>query len=265
MKLRRAALSPDGGLLPHERLNQRFWDEYSGRYAPLVEDRWRCPDPLWGLFGVPEAEAQLLPPVLTDRETIELGCGTAYVSAWLARRGARPTGVDLCAAQLDAAEALQRRHAVHFPLLQASAEAVPLPDASFDLAITEYGASLWCDPERWLPEAARLLRPGGVLISITFSMILSLCLTEQGSAPSGDRLVRPARGLRTVPDSTTTGVEFHRTHAEWVRLLGVAGFSLQRLVELYPSESAHNPWDFVTVPWARQWPADEAFVARRNP
>ena len=47
---------------------------------------------------------------------------------------------------------------IRFPLIHADAERVPLQDSSFDLAISEYGAALWCDPYRWIPEAARILR-----------------------------------------------------------------------------------------------------------
>ena len=89
-------------------------------------------------------------------DVIELGCGTAYWSAWLARRGARPVGVDITPEQLATARELQAEHGLEFPLVEASAEAVPLPDASFDLAFSEYGASLWCEPAR----VARPRRPG---------------------------------------------------------------------------------------------------------
>jgi SAM-dependent methyltransferase len=126
----------------------------SGRQAAYVSPPALSTEPSWGIWGVPESEAQILPEV-AGLDTIELGCGTAYVSAWLARRGARPVGVDITPAQLETARALQREHGLDFPLLEASAEAVPLPDASFDLAISEYGAALWCDPYRWIP-AARL-------------------------------------------------------------------------------------------------------------
>ena len=74
-------------------------------------------------------------------DTIELGCGTAYISAWLARRGARPVGIDITPAQLETARRMQGEFGLDFPLLEASAEDVPLPDESFDLAISEYGAS----------------------------------------------------------------------------------------------------------------------------
>src|SRR5213596_3043283 len=92
-------------------------------------------------------------------DVVELGCGTAYLSAWLAKRGARPVGVDPTPAQLATARRMMDETGILFPLVEAPAEAVPLPDASFDLAISEYGASLWADPARWLPEAARLPRP----------------------------------------------------------------------------------------------------------
>src|SRR5580698_3298761 len=75
--------------------------------------------------------------------------GPGYVSAWLARRGARPVGLDNSAAQLATARQLQDRFGLRFPLIHASAEQVPLADGSFDLAISEYGASIWCDPYRW--------------------------------------------------------------------------------------------------------------------
>jgi ubiquinone/menaquinone biosynthesis C-methylase UbiE len=79
----------------------------------------------------------------------------------LARRGARPVGVDITPAQLDTAARCQQRFGPVFPLIEANAEDVPLRGSSFDLVVSEYGASVWCDPERWIAEAARLLRPAG--------------------------------------------------------------------------------------------------------
>ena len=58
---------------------------------------------------------------------------------------------------------LQAEFGIEFPLHLGNAEATPFPDASFDFAISEYGAAIWCDPYKWIPEAARLLRPGGRL------------------------------------------------------------------------------------------------------
>ena len=60
-------------------------------------------------------------------DVIELGCGTAYFAAWLARQGARPVGVDVTPAQLDTARRMQEETGLTFPLIEANAEDVPLP------------------------------------------------------------------------------------------------------------------------------------------
>ena len=144
--------------MSHQEVNRQLWDSTADRWVESAEVDWASPDPAWGMWRVPEAEVQALPD-LDGLDAIELGCGTAYFSAWLARRGARPGGVDQSKRQLATARAMQRQHGIEFPLIEADAEDVPLPDASFDLALSEYGASLWCEPARWIAEAARLLRP----------------------------------------------------------------------------------------------------------
>jgi ubiquinone/menaquinone biosynthesis C-methylase UbiE len=94
-------------------------------------------------------------------DAIELGCGTAYVSAWLMRRGARVIGLDNSSNQLATARLLQKEFSLSFPLVHADAERPPFADASFDFVISQYGAATWCDPFRWIPEASRILRGGG--------------------------------------------------------------------------------------------------------
>src|SRR6266567_9136576 len=84
--------------------------------------------------------------------------------AWLAKRGARPVGVDITPVQLETARRMMRETGIEFPLIEADAAETGLPDSSFDLVLSEYGASIWVDPYRWIPEASRLVRPGGRLI-----------------------------------------------------------------------------------------------------
>jgi SAM-dependent methyltransferase len=117
---------------------QAFWDSLTGaegefaRQGEYGRAMWAA-DPNWGDWNIPEAELGLLPDV-AGMDTIELGCGTAYFSGWLARSGARPVGVDASERQLSLARALQAEHGADFPLVHADAERVPYPDASFDLA-----------------------------------------------------------------------------------------------------------------------------------
>jgi len=130
----------------HVARNQKVWDQWAVDYEESGRRRWAQNDPSWGVWSVPDSQLHVLPDRVADLDVIELGCGTGYVSAWLARRGARPVGIDNSERQLDTARTLQREHRLEFPLLHGDAENVPLPDASFDLAISEYGASIWCDP-----------------------------------------------------------------------------------------------------------------------
>src|ERR671913_179427 len=86
---------------------------------------WEATEPTWGIWDLPETELRLLPDDLAGMDTIELGCGTGYVSAWLARRGARPVGIDNSAKQLETADRLQEEHGIVFPLVHGNAERVP--------------------------------------------------------------------------------------------------------------------------------------------
>jgi len=70
----------------HVARNRAYWDEQAADYVQSGERNWAAEEPSWGIWGIPESVAHLLPESLADRDAIELGCGTAYVSAWLARR-----------------------------------------------------------------------------------------------------------------------------------------------------------------------------------
>jgi SAM-dependent methyltransferase len=129
--------------------------------------------------------------------------------------------VDVSARQLAVAHRLQGEFGLRFPLVQADAERVPLGAGCAGLVISEYGASVWCDPYRWIPQAARLLRPGGRLVFMAQSTLARLCMPEEG--PATDRLVRDLFGLHRVVRRGTSGSEyqlFALPHGEWIRLLG---------------------------------------------
>jgi SAM-dependent methyltransferase len=253
----------DGGL-EHVAANAAFWEARREDQLRLAGEQWAATEPSWGIFGVPESVARLLPADVAGQDIVELGCGTAYVSAWLARAGARPVGVDPTPGQLRIARECQVEFGLRFPLVRAAGETVPLRDASFDLVISEYGAAIWADPYRWVPEAARLLRPGGQLIFLGNSSLLMLCVPDDDTLPAADRLVRDQFGMHRFmwPDDPT--VEFHLGHGDWIRLLRANGFEIEDLVELWPSPDATTNFGFVTAEWARRWPAEEAWKARRR-
>jgi SAM-dependent methyltransferase len=252
------------GLSEDALANREDWTKANAEYTDAKASAdWAKEEIDWGMWGAPERELGILGDV-AGLDVVELGCGTAYFSAWLARRGARPVGVDVTPAQLATARRCQQQTGLDFPLLEADAVATGLPDASFDLALSEYGASIWCDPYRWVPEAHRLLRPGGRLVFLRNSTLVILCSPDTDD-PAGTTLQRPQRGMHRFqwPDS---GVEFHLGHGDWVRLLREAGFEVLDLVEIFARKDAetHPYYGYVTADWARQWPAEEIWVARKR-
>lgn len=243
--------------------NRELWTETNAEYTDEQAVRaWHAEEITWGMFGVPETEVGVLGDV-DGLDVVELGCGTAYFSSWLARRGARPVGVDVTPAQLETARRMQADTGVEFPLIEANAEDVPLPDAGFDLALSEYGASIWCDPFIWIPEAHRLLRPGGRLVFLCNSVLAMLCALDDEDATS-DRLQRAQRGMHKIEWSDGS-VDFHLGHGEMFELLRGTGFDIERLIELYAPDGAqtHEYYSHVTADWARSWPPEEIWAARK--
>jgi SAM-dependent methyltransferase len=246
--------------------NVESWTRANAEYTDRrARDHWASPEITYGIFGIRESEVGVLGDV-DGLDVVELGCGTAYFSAWLARRGARPVGIDPTPAQLETARRMQAETGLEFPLIEGVAEEVPLADASFDLAVSEYGASIWADPFKWIPEAARLLRPGGRLVFLRNSTLVILCMPDVGVAQ--EQLQRPQFGMHRFewPEEEGGGVEFHLAHGAWIDLLREHGFEVERLIELQAPEDAEDPgyYTFVTAEWARRWPSEEIWVARKH-
>lgn len=249
----------------HVRINREVWDGYAAEYATWAGRNWAKPEIDWGIWNVPEAEVGLLPADgVAGLDVIELGCGTGYVSAWLARRGARPVGIDNSPRQLETARACQAEFGPEFPLVLGNAETLPFPDASFDFAISEYGACLWADPHRWVPEAARVLRPGGRLAFLTNSLLSYLTIPFVAGTAT-ETLQRPQFGMGRIRWGGDSGVEFHLSHGAWIDLLHGSGFQVERLVELRApaGDPADQRFEIASRAWARQWPSEEAWIAVR--
>jgi SAM-dependent methyltransferase len=242
--------------------NIEIWTEDDDYLVESGRRAWANDEPSWGIWPVPERDVGVLPDV-AGKDVIELGCGTAYWSAWLARRGARVVGVDPTPAQLARARRFQTEFGLNFPLVESAAEDVPLDDSSFDLAFSEYGASIWADPYRWIPEASRLLRPGGQLLFLCNSTLVVLC-SPDNEDPATESLERPQFGMHRFDQ--WEGVEFHLAHGDWIRLLRANELEVEDLIELQapPDAQTHPHYGFVSAEWGRRWPAEEIWLARKR-
>lgn len=242
--------------------NRAAWERWAPGFAARARDDWKR-ELCWGLWSTPEAALRLLDSVAPNMDVVELGAGTAAISAALARRDLRPVAVDFSRHQLEIAHGLQNELGPSFPLAHANVEQIPFDLDSFDLAISEYGASLWCDPRRWLPEAHRLLRPDGRLIFFVNSMMLMACTPPDGGV-ADTRLVRPCFGGRRVEFEEDGTVEFHLSHGSWIRMLRATGFDVEDLIEVRPQPKATPRYEFASLGWARNWPSEEIWVARKR-
>jgi SAM-dependent methyltransferase len=249
----------------HVRQNREAWDRYAQRYVEPGHQNWSTTEVTWGIWDSPERALRLLPDDVSGHDVVELGCGTAYVSAWLARRGARPVGIDNSPEQLRTARRFQEEFGLEFPLHLGNAETTPFEDGQFDGAVSEYGAALWADPYAWIPEAHRILKPGAWLMFLTNSALITMCFPEKEDEPAGTTLLRPYFGMHRQTWEGDDSVEFHLPHGEWIRLLRANGFDVLDLIELQAPEGAPDPmFDYATTKWAHKWPAEEIWVARKR-
>src|SRR5882672_11157210 len=148
----------------HVRQNRSYWDGESAQYQSDHSVDLTNRALAWGVWRIPEEQLGALGP-LDGKRVLELGCGGGQFSAALATQGVAVVGLDVSGAQLTHA----RANAPRLPLVHASAEDTPFADASFDVVFCDHGAMNFCDPDRTLPEVARLLRPRGRLAFATSS------------------------------------------------------------------------------------------------
>jgi SAM-dependent methyltransferase len=187
--------------------NRDVWNQLASVYAESGRRNW-AGEPSWGVWGLPESEVGMLTGV-AGKDVLEDGCGTAYVSAWIARSGGRPIGIDNSPAQLATARRFQIEHDLDFPLVHTIAERLPFADGSFDVVISEYGAAIWSDPYRWVPEASRVLRPGGELVFLGNSTLLMMCVPDYEGTSADRTLQRDHFGMHRFEWPDGDEVEFH--------------------------------------------------------
>lgn len=246
----------------HVARNRALWDRWSPEWIDAGRRAWAQDAITWGMWEIPEADVRAVPAV-GARDVVELGCGTGYWAAWLARRGARVIGLDSSARQLATARMLQREFGLHFPLVHGDAEQAPFRAERFDVVVSEYGAAVWCDPYRWIPEAARLLRPGGELVFLRDGVLRSLCAPDSDD-PADTALQRPYFGLHRLEWTDDGSVNFSLGVGPLIRLFRTSGFEIVDCVELQAPAGATTRYRYVTPDWAHRWPSEEIWRVRKS-
>lgn len=246
------------------RASRAWWDAdavaYQAEHGGFLGDA----DFVWCPEGLREAQARLLGEV-AGRRVLEVGCGAAACSRWLAAAGAYPVALDLSAGMLAQARAGARRTGVSVPLVQGDAEALPFADGSFDIAATAFGAVPFvAEPLLVMREVYRVLRPGGRWVFAVTHPMRWMFLDDPGERglvvvhSYFDRTPYVEYDEQGVPSY----VEHHRTLGDRVRDLVAAGFVLADVVE--PEWQAGDAvWGQWSPLRGRLFPGTAIFVADR--
>jgi SAM-dependent methyltransferase len=246
----------------HVSINREVWDADAANWAATGRRLWSVEAPEWGNWGNPDESLNLLPSDMTHLDAVELGCGTGYVSGWMARRGARVMAIDVSAAQLATARQLATEHGADIAFIEGNAEATGLPDSSFDFAISEYGAAIWCPPDSWLREAWRLLRPGGQLVFLGNHPLALICSPTDGS-PCDWALHRSYKGMWgadwTEVEYDPSGICFNLTISAWMDLFATIGFSISKYQEVFAPEWATGTRGAIPAEWAKTYPVEQVW------
>jgi SAM-dependent methyltransferase len=247
----------------HATRNEQMWDaqsdSYQERHGPQLD---KSGGDAWGLWQVSEDSLGVLGDV-ADKDVLEFGCGAAQWSIALHGRGARVVGVDVSGRQLEHARELMRAAGVDFPLVHANAEETPFDDASFDIVFCDHGAMTFADPMRTVPEAARVLRDGGLFAFCMPTPMLDCAWGPSDEHPS-ERLVVDYWSLHAMHFDDEPTV-FQVPYGTWIRLFRENGLSVEDLIELRPEADALSSYrSEVDREWARRWPMEHIWRVRKG-
>ena len=169
-----------------------------------------------------------LPPRGDGARAIDVGCGTGHHLGLLRGRGFEVSGIDASAPML----ARARKEHPDLDLRSADVEALPYPDAHFDLALSVEVLRYLARPEAALREIARVLRPGGLGL-VTAAPLLNLngyflvnrlaaALPLPGLTRLKQYFVMPRGLARSLAQAGFTNVEVHGVYLgpiNWIERL----------------------------------------------
>jgi ubiquinone/menaquinone biosynthesis C-methylase UbiE len=168
--------------------------------------------------GGPHLDAMLERARLAGGERVlDLGCGPGHTALAFAARGCRVVGVDLSEAMLAKARELARARGLEGARFErADVEALPFPDGSFDVVASRFSAHHYPDPRAALREAARVLRPGGMLLLVD---------SVAPDDPTADTFLN---AIEVVRDPSH--VRDHDVR-EWIEMATSAGLDAERVAD----------------------------------
>jgi ubiquinone/menaquinone biosynthesis C-methylase UbiE/ADP-ribose pyrophosphatase YjhB (NUDIX family) len=245
--------------------NKAGWDAISAEYQREFFGE-RYGERLMWSRRASEDHLHVLDEVRGKRALV-LGCGGGQDVVALAKMGAIAIGVDYSPKQI----AYAKQHAASLGVENSSfvegtiEDLTRFDDESFDLAVSIYTLDFVERVDAVIAEAARVLRPGGVL---AVAMKHPFDVVVDGGQPY--RIVRSYwSDHRDQPwnwkDGTSTLLRnYVRTMSRWFELLTSAGFALERLIEPKEDELERGPDDELDNTWLGLMPDTLIMKARKR-
>lgn len=135
-------------------------DPYA-KFKAAQREAWALFAPMETFTTMPAAKLVKFAQVAEGQRVLDAACGTGVVAVTAARRGAKVSGLDLSPALLERARRNATVAAVDIDFVEGDAEALPYPDASFDVVLSQYGHIFAPRPAVAVQEMLRVLKAGG--------------------------------------------------------------------------------------------------------
>lgn len=245
--------------------SRAWWDADADAYQAEHGEFLGIDDFVWCPEGLREQDACLLGDV-AGRRVLEVGCGAASCSRWLAGNGALPVGVDLSSGMLRHARVGNRSSGTVVPLVQADAERLPLTSGSFDLACSAFGAVPFAaDLGAILREVRRVLCTGGRWVFAVTHPMRWIFPDDPGPAglTAAQSYFDRTPYLEVDVGGHATYVEHHRTLGDFVRGIAAAGLVLDDVVEPEWPESLEATWGQWSPLRGRLFPGTAIFCSHK--
>jgi ubiquinone/menaquinone biosynthesis C-methylase UbiE len=174
----------------------------------------------------------LLAPPGTQRDVLDVGCGTGFLALLFAARGHRVTGTDLAPAMIDRARTKARAQGVAVTFAVDDAESLQLPDAAFDLVVSRH--LLWTlpHPGQAVAEWVRVTRPGGRVA------VIDGLWSTAADQPDPNSAMRRAYGEAVVAALPFYGGEPAERVVELLRVAGLVNVQTDSLDDLMAAQAA---------------------------
>ncbi|GAA4013978.1 class I SAM-dependent methyltransferase [Allokutzneria multivorans] len=223
----------EAGVVESRLANIAWWDADADDYREEHQDFLGAADFVWCPERLREEDARLLGDV-SGLDVLELGSGMAACARWLAKHGARATALDVSAGMLKHAASDNAATGINVPLVQASGDALPFADGSFDIVCSAFGGVPFvADVELLMREVARTLRPGGRW-AFAVTHPVRWCFPDD-PGPDGLTVIQSYFDRSPYVEVDELGratyVEHHRTLGDFVRAITSAGMALKDIVE----------------------------------